>query len=293
MKKTKVLLDTDIGSDLDDALALSYLLAEPRCELMGVTTVTGEPQKRAMLAHQLCSIANKDVPIYPGAATPMYGKQHQCDAPQAAALKNRTAKNFPDGKAIQFMRDTIRENPGEIVLLSIAPLTNIGLLFSIDPEIPRLLKGLVLMCGVFHYKLPELKNYQYEWNAIGDPFATSIVYNSPVTLHRSIGLDVTFKATMDLPKAQKRFTSKLLEPVLEFSKYYTDYPHITFHDPLAAMSIFHDDILEYEQGKVNLVQGHEGYEAMTRWSRDEEDSPHQVASEVDAPKFFDKYFSSF
>lgn len=292
MEKIKVLLDTDIGSDIDDALALSYLLAEPRCELMGITTVTGEPQKRAMMAHLLCSIAEKEVPIFPGAAYPMHGKQHQPIAPHAAALKNwNLSRNFPEGEAIRFMRKTIRENPGEIVLLSIAPLTNIGLLFSIDPQIPSLLKGLVMMCGVFHYELPELKDFKFEWNAIGDPFATAIVYNSRVPLHRSIGLDVTYKVTMDRIEAQNRFTGKLLEPVRAFSEYHNEYPHIVFHDPLAAMSIFHDDILQYQKGRVYLEHGDDYYEGMTRWAEGIGEWNHEVASQVHRELFFERYFS--
>ncbi|UCE08759.1 MAG: nucleoside hydrolase, partial [bacterium] len=46
--RTKILLDTDIGTDIDDAVCLAYLLANPECELMGITTVTGEAEKRAM-----------------------------------------------------------------------------------------------------------------------------------------------------------------------------------------------------------------------------------------------------
>ena len=45
----KLLLDTDIGSDIDDAICLAYLLAQPQWELLGITTVSGEPEKRAML----------------------------------------------------------------------------------------------------------------------------------------------------------------------------------------------------------------------------------------------------
>jgi inosine-uridine nucleoside N-ribohydrolase len=46
----KIILDTDIGSDIDDAVCLAYLLAQPECELLGITTVTGEAARRAMLA---------------------------------------------------------------------------------------------------------------------------------------------------------------------------------------------------------------------------------------------------
>ena len=65
MKIEKVLLDTDIGCDIDDAICMAYLLAHPNCELVGVTTVNGDTRARAQLASALCIAAKKDVPIYP------------------------------------------------------------------------------------------------------------------------------------------------------------------------------------------------------------------------------------
>lgn len=68
----KVILDTDIGSDIDDAVALAYLLKHPQCQLMGITTVSGEPIERAKLASALCIAAGKpDIPIYPGTENPI------------------------------------------------------------------------------------------------------------------------------------------------------------------------------------------------------------------------------
>ena len=66
MNQQKILLDTDIGSDIDDCITLSYLLAQPECELIGITTVTGEPHKRALLADWICTLAKKDIPVLPG-----------------------------------------------------------------------------------------------------------------------------------------------------------------------------------------------------------------------------------
>ncbi len=63
---TKVLLDTDIGSDIDDAVCLAYLLANPECELMGITTVSGESVKRAQVASAICKVAGQVIPIFPG-----------------------------------------------------------------------------------------------------------------------------------------------------------------------------------------------------------------------------------
>ena len=68
---TKILLDTDIGSDIDDAVCLAYLLAQPRCELMGITTVTGEAAERAMMADVLCKVAGREIPIFAGLENPL------------------------------------------------------------------------------------------------------------------------------------------------------------------------------------------------------------------------------
>jgi len=169
-----VLLDTDIGTDIDDALCLACLLRQPRCELAGITTVTGEARKRAMLADALCRAAGRiDIPIHSGAEIPLLVPQQQSAAPQAEALAAFPHRDdFASNTAVAFMRDTIRRRPGEITLLAIGPLTNVGLLFATDPEIPGLLKALVLMCGRFDFNVPCPG--PREWNALCDPHAVAL-----------------------------------------------------------------------------------------------------------------------
>ena len=65
----KILLDTDIGGDIDDAICLAYLLKEPQCDLLGITTVCGEPEKRAAVADAICRAAGRQVPIVAGLDT--------------------------------------------------------------------------------------------------------------------------------------------------------------------------------------------------------------------------------
>ncbi|WP_138372720.1 MULTISPECIES: nucleoside hydrolase [Oscillospiraceae] len=62
----KILLDTDIGGDIDDAICLAYLLKEPQCDLIGITTVCGEPEKRAAVADAVCRTVGKEIPIVTG-----------------------------------------------------------------------------------------------------------------------------------------------------------------------------------------------------------------------------------
>src|SRR5215207_6214463 len=103
--RQKVLLDTDIGSDIDDAVCLAYLLAQPQCDLLGITTVTGEADRRASIASAFCRAAGKDIPIYPGAEEPLIIPQLQPVAPQAQALTGLPHQiDFPRGEAVEFLR---------------------------------------------------------------------------------------------------------------------------------------------------------------------------------------------
>ena len=291
---TKILFDTDIGSDIDDAVCLAYLLKKQECELMGVTTVSGEPEKRAMMASVLCKIAGKEnIPIYPGVCDPLVTKQCQPIAAQAALLsKWDHNKSFPKGEAIEFLRSTIRKHPNEITLLAVGPMTNIALLFSVDPEIPSLLKELVLMCGVFTYKMPTTSIILKEWNAQCDPFATKIVYNAKPSRIRSIGLDVTTQVVMDKKEVVNNFTSDIMKPVLDFAGVWFEHAeHITFHDPLAATTIFDEKICKFEKGNVTIETESSNLGGLTQFNKDT-NGYNEVATEVNAPLFFDEYFKT-
>lgn len=296
---SKILLDTDIGSDIDDAVCLAYLLAQPDCDLLGITTVSGEPLLRARMASAQCRLAGRDIPIYPGTDAPYIIDQRQPKAPQAAALARWAHQtDFPTGEAVEFLRRTIRQHPGEITLLAIGPLTNIATLFKADPEIPALLKDLVLMCGVFGdgFK-PDHQPGQprMEWNALLDPHATEVVYRVARQMapgrHRSIGLDVTLKVVMDAASVRARFRQhKLLQPVLDFADvWFEKAQHIVFHDPLAATTLFDAQICGFERGDVQV-----NWRDPEHWGQTDfvanPTGRHDVAFQVDSERFFEHYF---
>jgi len=287
----KILLDTDIGSDIDDAICLAYLLAQPECELLGITTVSGEPVKRAMIADALCKAAQKKVPIYPGTERPLLIAQKQPVATQARALDRwEHETDFPQGEAIEFLRATIRKHPGEITLLAIGPLTNIALLFSVDPEIPGLLKELVLMCGVFTNSMAGVG--PIEWNARCDPHATAIVYNAMVKSHRSVGLDVTFKVTMSIDEMKNSFKADILKPVLDFASVWAETSdRLVFHDPLAGVTIFNPDVCKFEKGNVEVELESKTLTGITYWNPDKAGGRNEAALEVDRERFLNHFFS--
>lgn len=285
----KFLLDTDIGSDIDDAVCLAYLLANPDVDLLGITTVSGEAIGRAMLASVLVQAAGQDIPIYPGAENPLLVPQRQTTAPHTAVLSEWPHETeFPRGAAVDFLRRTIRAHPYEITLLTIGPLTNIALLFHTDPDTALMLKKLVMMCGNFNTSA-EIA----EWNAAIDPHATKMVYATRVPLHQSIGLNVTARVTMPAYAVRERFAKhELLAPVLDMAEvYFKQQPHITFHDPLAAVAALHESVCTLERGIVevkldNLRPGVTDFYATPT-------GMHDVAVDVDEQRFFELYFDAF
>lgn len=311
MGKEKILLDTDIGTEVDDAITLAYLLANPDAEVVGITTVTGEAVERARLASVLCRIAGKDIPIYPGCEKPLFIPQIELYAPQKKVLENWNHQiEFPVNRAVAFMQDVIRRNPGEITLVCIAPLTNAGLLFSMDPEIPRLLKRLVLMCGSPTYTRYDNTGETMsamqrsdaivlgskgviENNALIDPHATKLVYEADVREHVTCGLNVTSRLIMKPEEAEKLFRHPLLEPVLDIAReWFKDEERVTFHDPLTAVSLFHDDVCSFRRGNISIETDSRLLAGFTYW-RPDEAGKHWAAMDVNADKFFEHLFEVF
>ncbi len=295
-EKIPVLLDTDIGSDIDDAVCLAYLLRQPRCELLGITTVTGQPQERAALADAVCQAAGRrDVPIHSGLDLGLGGEHFQPHCPQAAVLKDfahRSPDRFKPYTAIPFLIDQINARPGEITLLAIGPMTNVAVLFAADPTIPAKLKSLVLMCGVFAGDVRPASCAR-EWNALGDPLATEIVYRTPVAEHLSVGLDVTMKCQLPADQAIARFKQAggplaVVAAATEVWKQHA--PLVTFHDPLAATLIFKPEICKYAQGKVYVETKSEKLGGATLLEKADSAAPHSIASGVDPDAFFAEYF---
>ena len=289
----KVLFDTDIGSDIDDAVGLAYLLSEPKCQLLGVTTVSGQPHERAKLVSALCIAAGKEIPVYPGAAQPLVIPQKQPKVPQAARLNAwEHQKNFPKDGAIAFMRSVIRANPGEVTLLAVGPLTNIALLFMSDPEIPALLKELVIMGGKYSdYPTPWGPT---EWNAIVDPHAAGIVFRQKGLDIRAFGLDITWRISMTPEEVSTRFeNSPLLRIVLDWSKvWFRERDLLHFHDPLAAVALFDPGVCSYKAGKIEVELENREFLGVTYFEQSK-GSQIRVATDIDPSRFFQKYFSVF
>lgn len=282
----KILLDTDIGGDIDDAICLAYLLKEPQCELLGITTVCGESEKRAEIADAICQTVGRKIPVVAGLDSTMQPVPVYPKPDGAEALKFWQHNTYKKADAPAFMYQIIKEYPHEIVLIGIGNMTNIATLFCTYPDAVKLLKGLYVMNGYFD-ETPLPKPY-YNWNSWADPLASNIVFASDVAVHRAIPLEVTDTLTIEAKQAEVLLSSDsdLMKAIFFFgSAWLESSKKLTLHDPLAAVCAFYPDICRFERGKVQVETELESNMGGTSFMPSPQGNV-EIARTVDREKFY-------
>jgi inosine-uridine nucleoside N-ribohydrolase len=151
-RQQKVILDTDIGDDIDDAFALALAVSSPKLQVIGVTTAWGDTELRARLTERFLKVTGHgDIPVAAGPKTHASSTFSQA---RWAQLDPAPAQGFPD--AIDFTLNAIRHYPGQITLIAISPFSNIGALIDRDPVTFRKLRQIVLMGGSIHRAYGDL-----------------------------------------------------------------------------------------------------------------------------------------
>jgi inosine-uridine nucleoside N-ribohydrolase len=174
------ILDTDIGDDIDDAFALALVLRSPEIKLLGITTDFGDTELRARLVDRyLAAVGRSDIPVAAGKATP-----HSNVFTQAAYAEREPDRKHADG--VQFMLDQIKQHPGEVTLIAIGPLVDVGEAIRRDPETFRKVKRVVMMGGSVYrgYDSATSKHTapEPEWNIARDPDGAKALLASGVPI---------------------------------------------------------------------------------------------------------------
>ena len=189
-EKIKIILDTDIGDDADDALALCLALKSPELEVLGITTVFRNTTARAKIAVALLNMMGKNhIPVYAGIGKPLVA-QVNTKEPPIQLLENMKGLSYSDDMgAVEYLYHTLKYAEESVTLVAIGPLTNIAVLLLMYPEIISRVHEIVLMGGAFYM-------HYTEWNIFCDPEAAEIVFSSGIPI-RAIGLDVTTCCQVD------------------------------------------------------------------------------------------------
>jgi len=184
--RLKVLLDTDIASDIDDAWALGLLVASPNVELVGVTITDGNTAARAKVACKLLHVVGRDdVPVAVGRPTE---PPSQFDY-QFSWAEDFTGKQPVSTAAADFIVDTLRKHPGEITLIAVGPLQNVADALRKEPRLGHLAKRIVLMSGSIGANAWSPAAMP-EWNVVRSTADAQLVYGAGLNL-TTVPLDST------------------------------------------------------------------------------------------------------
>lgn len=180
----KVIIDTDIGDDIDDAFALALAVKSPELEILGVTTTFGDTETRAQIAARfLVEVGRTDIPVFAGKPTTT-----QNPMSQRRYAEESHATKAPPGDAVEFLLGQIRKHAGEITLIAIGPLMNVGAAIDRDPVTFRKLKRVVMMGGSVRRGYGDLGYTppvppKPEWNIMNDVPSAQKLFASGVPLY--------------------------------------------------------------------------------------------------------------
>jgi purine nucleosidase len=187
----KVIIDTDIGDDIDDAFAVALALRSPELQILGITTTFGDTETRAKLLDRFLAEAGRpEIPVAAGVPTSPKGTFTQRRYTESGHFAK---PSHPD--AVAFLLDQIRRNPGQITLIAIGPLTNVGAAIDKDAATFRKLKRVILMGGSIHRGYGDLgfgppPPPQPEWNILNDVPSAQKLFAAGVPLF-AMPLDAT------------------------------------------------------------------------------------------------------
>lgn len=207
-ERIPILLDTDIGSDVDDAFALGLALTNPALDLRGVTTVSGEAENRAWIVCRfLTAVGRRDIPV-------AWGRDPQPDQPvnwqiqyrrHPAVIYNRNVKPVKES-AVELLYSRLKAEPGKLTIVAVGPLTNVARLLNEHPDCHLWIKRIVLMGGSVRVGFAPKSPPEAEWNIKLDVAAAKTVLTSGIPLVVA-PLDATASLQLQEPLLGKLFAA--------------------------------------------------------------------------------------
>lgn len=252
--KQLVMLDTDIGDDIDDALALALALRSPEVELIGVTTVFGDTHLRARLAKRVLHVFERDdIPVAAGISAPMLARHRPSGVPQAAILAPNDEQAISNRSGPELIIEKAMAHPGRLTLLCIGPLTNVAAALLKEPSLFMIIRDIVMMGGTSGIPWSE-------WNVRSDARAAQIVLAAgiPITL---LGWNITTRCQLrasDIEQLRDKNTpqTRLLSELIviwqqQRPRWHPAYPFL--HDPLTIAAVCAPGLLRFEEMMARIL----------------------------------------
>ncbi len=249
-----VLIDTDIGDDIDDALALAVALRSPEITVRAITTVSGDTRRRAQLAvHLLHTFERTDIPVAAGVQTPLQFRHRPADVPQAAILPANETYNISPLSGPELISEAALAYSGRLTLVCIGPLTNVATALIHAPHLFTAIRSIIMMGGSSGIPLPD-------WNVRSDAKAAQIVLAAgiPVTM---LGLNITIRCQLrgcDIAQihASNSPQAQLLSSLLSIWQRHRSrwHPRLPFlHDPLTIAALCKPELFTFHEMTARVL----------------------------------------
>ena len=264
----RVWIDTDLGTDVDDALALAYALKHPNLELVGVSTVFGDVELRTQMVKELLKRADRsDVPVVTGLGKPltpgrpgvMLGHEGIGLIPDPAP-RPRTDETEPDAsERVESLARSL-EDAGADFLAAIGPMTNIGALATAGAALPPL----AIMGGkVADVMLEGVVAGIEEWNWFCDPLAVQRTLAAEhSTSPRIVPAEVTMPTALADGDVEKLGSGDPLARALSTlcrewlvalrDRLGAENPRVALHDPLTVATLVKPELCPFESREISV-----------------------------------------
>jgi len=283
-EKMKVILDTDIGGDIDDAWALAFLISHPGFEPLGVTITDGNTPARARIACKLLHLTGKDgIPVSVGRKT---GDGFDY---QFSWAEDFEAKKPIEQPAADFLVETIKRYPGEVTLIAVGPLQNVADALRKEPNLGNYVKRVVLMSGCV-YGRADGQPVIPEWNVVASRADSQVVYAAglPLTI---VPLDSTTHVQLKQEERERvrNYRSPLTRSLECLYRLWLSSPQsrMTLHDQLAVAETASPGTFFGKKETLPLVVDDKGFTRIDR----EKGKPTSVCLEPKRDQFMEYYIS--
>lgn len=260
MQTIPVILDTDIGGDIDDAWALGFLLRCPELDVRGVVTDSGDTRGGARVVGKLlCAAGRQDVPIGIGPATPRRRKFRTTDWAEDFELTGYPGGVHEDG--VDFIIRSVMDSDPAPVLICIGPVPNLAEALKREPRIAQRTR-IVAMGGVFEKHFYDPVKRPAECNVVTHTDCMQAVWRTawPITL---APLDVTADMRLTGERYQRLLKSQdpLIRAMVEVYRVFLVNDgrepelHVqssTLHDCLAVSLVFTEQHLRMRDMPVSV-----------------------------------------